>query len=65
MAAAAKGKKIVGKAVNVGPARGDNRFPPSNKARANTSSRGGGGAAGDGSAVKAVKTAKTGKGGKS
>lgn len=52
-----------GKAVNVGPARGNNSFPASNKGRANTSSRGGGGAAGDGAGVasnaaKAVKSAK-------
>ena len=36
------------KAVNVGPERGNNAFPPSNKKKPNHSSRGGGGPAGDG-----------------
>lgn len=36
------------KAVNVGPERGNNTFPPSNKKKPNHSSRGGGGPAGDG-----------------
>lgn len=41
-----------GKAVNVGPARGNNSFPAGNKGKANNSSRGGGGPAGDGSVVR-------------
>ena len=41
-----------GKAVNVGPARGNNSFPLGNKGKANNSSRGGGGPAGDGSVVR-------------
>jgi len=36
------------KAVNVGPERGNNAFPASNKKKPNHSSRGGGGPAGDG-----------------
>ena len=43
-----------GKAVNVGPARGNNSFPLGNKGKANNSSRGGGGPAGDGSVVRAT-----------
>jgi hypothetical protein len=46
------------KAVNAGPERGNNSFPASNKGRANTSSRGGGGAAGDETSMKADKPAK-------
>ena len=43
-----------GKAVNVGPARGNNSFPLGNKGKgkANNSSRGGGGPAGDGTVLR-------------
>jgi hypothetical protein len=61
---AAKAETVVqasGKAVNVGPARGNNSFPVSNKGRANTSSRGGGGAAGDGAGLVARNAAKAAK----
>ena len=46
------------KAVNAGPERGNNSFPAGNKGRANTSSRGGGGAGGDETGIKADKPAK-------
>ena len=42
------------KATNMGPLRGNNSFPASNKAGPNTSSRGGGGAAGDGRSIAAA-----------
>lgn len=41
-----------GKAVNVGPTRGNSSFPAGNKGKANNSSRGGGGPAGDGSVTR-------------
>jgi hypothetical protein len=46
------------KATNKGPLRGNNTFPPGNKARPNTSGRGGGGAGGDGTGIAASKVAK-------
>ena len=51
------GKLIIqkGKAVNMGPLRGNNSFPLGNKARPNTSGQGGGGAAGDGTGLAAAK----------
>ena len=52
---AASNAPVHGKAVNAGPARGDNSFPPSNKAMANNTQYSPGPAAEANAAAKAKK----------